>query len=338
LLAESAANDGMAFPFLTMSLYLLLYPWRVGVMHWILVGCLYQVILGAAIGVVLGLAFSHFIKLSYKRGYIDRESYVVQYLALALFTSGVVATIGSDDLLAAFAAGSAISWDGDFNIRTEEQFFSSVIDLTLNCACFVYIGAWIPFGSFDQPDLGITPWQLVALFLAILLLRRIPAIWILYRWVPEIQSLKEAFFCGHFGPMGVGAIFISALALHKLPVPHNPPENDEELLAASLELIVAFVVLGSIFIHGLSIPFLSLVCPQIIAFNLTSSEPEWARSISSDADRTLAVPLLLDESEDTHDITVDVPTDLALPPQPTHQPLSSQSISPEVLKGSVCSV
>ena len=49
--------------------------------------------------------------------------------------------------------------------------------------------------------------------------------------------------------MGVGAIFISALALHKLPVPHDPPENDEELLAASLELIVAFVVVGSIFIR-----------------------------------------------------------------------------------------
>jgi hypothetical protein len=45
------------------------------------------------------------MKLSYGRGYIDRESYVVQYLALALFTAGVVATIGSDDLLAAFAAG-----------------------------------------------------------------------------------------------------------------------------------------------------------------------------------------------------------------------------------------
>jgi sodium/hydrogen antiporter len=49
--------------------------------------------------------------------------------------------------------------------------------------------------------------------------------------------------------MGVGAVFISALALHKLPVPHNPPENEQEVLAASLELIVAFVVLGSIIIR-----------------------------------------------------------------------------------------
>jgi NhaP-type Na+/H+ or K+/H+ antiporter len=95
--------------------------------------------------------------------------------------------------------GSAISWDGDFNIHTEEQVFSPVIDLTLNCACFVYIGAWLPFKSFDNPALGITPWRLIFLFLAVLLLRRIPALLVLYRWVPEIQTRKEAFFCGHFG-------------------------------------------------------------------------------------------------------------------------------------------
>ena len=49
--------------------------------------------------------FSHLMKFSHRRGFIDRESYVAQYLALAIFITGVVSTIGSDDLLAAFAAG-----------------------------------------------------------------------------------------------------------------------------------------------------------------------------------------------------------------------------------------
>ena len=39
------------------------------------------------------------------KGFIDRESYVAQYLALAVLTMGVTSTLGSDDLLAAFAAG-----------------------------------------------------------------------------------------------------------------------------------------------------------------------------------------------------------------------------------------
>lgn len=45
------------------------------------------------------------MKHSHRLGFIDQESYVAQYLALAVFAIGVVSTIGSDDLLATFAAG-----------------------------------------------------------------------------------------------------------------------------------------------------------------------------------------------------------------------------------------
>lgn len=50
--------------------------------------------------------------------------------------------------------------------------------------------------------------------------------------------------------MGVGAVFISTLAVSQLPVPHSPPENQQELLAATLQPIVSFVVLGSIIIRA----------------------------------------------------------------------------------------
>jgi sodium/hydrogen antiporter len=98
-----------------------------------------------------------------------------------------------------FLLGSAISWDGHFNEQTENDVFSSVIDLVLNCGCFVYIGAWLPFQTFNSPDLGITVWRLVVLFLCILTVRRIPALLLLFRWVPEITSWREALFSGHFG-------------------------------------------------------------------------------------------------------------------------------------------
>ncbi|TBU30283.1 Sodium/hydrogen exchanger family-domain-containing protein [Dichomitus squalens] len=258
LSAESAANDGLAYPFLSISIYLTIESsTRVAVGEWFLVGWLYQVILGTVIGGVLGLGFSHFMKFSHRRGFIDRESYVAQYLALALFTVGITRTLGSDDLLAAFAAGSAISWDGHFNTQIEDEVFSSVIDLVLNCGCFIYIGAWMPFNMFNAPELDLTPWRLFIVFLAVMILRRIPPLLLLYPWVPEIASWREALFSGHFGQMGVGAIFVSTLAVTELPTPQSPPQDQAETLAATLQAIVSFVVLGSIIIHGLSIPFFS---------------------------------------------------------------------------------
>ena len=102
-------------------------------------------------------------------------------------------------ILLSVCAGCAVSWDGEFNEYIEGEVFASAIDLLLNCACFVYIGAWIPFNSFSLPDLGIEPWRLVVLTCGIMILRRIPALLLLYRWIPEIDSWRQALFSGHFG-------------------------------------------------------------------------------------------------------------------------------------------
>ncbi|KZT32226.1 Sodium/hydrogen exchanger [Sistotremastrum suecicum HHB10207 ss-3] len=259
LAAESAANDGLAYPFLTLPLYLTLEATTgSAVGKWLLVGCLYQVILGTVIGAVAGSAFRYLLRFNQNRGFIDHESFVAQYLALAVFVVGFCNIIGSDDLLAAFAAGTAISWDGDFNAQTENAVFASILDLILNCAAFIYIGAWIPFDKFTAADLGIAPWRLIVLAIALIVARRIPALLLLQRFVPDLRNWREALFSGHFGPMGVGAVYISTLALTKLPKASDPPASQAEQLSATIQPIVAFIVLCSIIVHGLSIPFFNL--------------------------------------------------------------------------------
>ncbi|EJD46975.1 hypothetical protein AURDEDRAFT_62694 [Auricularia subglabra TFB-10046 SS5] len=259
LAAESAANDGLAYPFLSLSMYLTLEAHKgTAFAKWVLIGWLYEVAFGVLLGVIIGRFFSAIMRYSRERGYIDRESYVAQFIALALVTVGLANLLGSDDLLAAFAAGSAVSWDGDFKAQTEGVVFSSVIDLLLNIACFIYIGAWLPFSSFNTPALDLVPWRLVVFFVSLLVLRRIPALLMVFRWVPDVRNWREAIFCGHFGPMGVSAIFVTSLALSELPRPEDPPRKQTDALALCIQPIVAFVVLGSIVIHGLSIPFFTL--------------------------------------------------------------------------------
>lgn len=55
-----------------------------------------------------GWTFSHVLKFSRNRGYLDRDSYIIQYLASSVFITGIANVIGIDDLLAAFVAGKPL--------------------------------------------------------------------------------------------------------------------------------------------------------------------------------------------------------------------------------------
>ncbi|KAH9949860.1 Sodium/hydrogen exchanger family-domain-containing protein [Amylocystis lapponica] len=259
LAAESGCNDGAAFPFLFIALYLITDSTTgKAVENWFLLLWLYQVILGIVFGAVIGFGFRHLMKFCERKDLIDRQSYVAQYVSLAMFTIGVNTLLGSDDLLAAFSCGTAFAWDGFFNRQTEESVFSSVIDLLFNVAAFVFVGAWMPFSDFTDAELTLSVWRLLVIAILVLLLRRLPIMIILYRWIPDVKTFREAVFSGHFGPMGVGAVFISTLAAGMLPEPASPPENQAQFVAATIQPIVAFMVLCSITVHGLSIPFFSL--------------------------------------------------------------------------------
>jgi NhaP-type Na+/H+ or K+/H+ antiporter len=260
LAAESGCNDGAAFPFLFIALYLIIDSPHTGaaIQEWFITLWLYEVILGCVIGALIGFAFRHLMKFCQRHNLIDRHSYVAQYISLALFTIGATTLIGSDDLLAAFACGTAFAWDGFFNKQTEESVFSSVIDLLFNIAAFIFVGAWIPFSSFRDTALNLTVWRLIVIAILVLLLRRLPIMIALYKFIPDVKTFQEAMFSGHFGPIGIGAIFISTLAAEKLH-DSNPEEGGQTaLLANSIQPIVSFMVLCSIIIHGLSIPSFSL--------------------------------------------------------------------------------
>lgn len=278
--AESGSNDGAAYPFLYFALYLTLdRTTGAALKDWFLVSWLYQIVLSIIWGSMLGYGFRHLMKFCEKKDLIDRQSYVAQYVSLALLTVGTTTLLGADELLASFVCGTAFAWDGFFNKQTEASVFSSVIDLLLNTAAFVFVGTWMPFDSFSDHELSLSVGRLISIAILVLLLRRLPIIIGLYKWIPDIKSLREALFSGHFGPIGIGAIFMSTLAAETLPSPQSPPANQAERLAATIQPVIAFMVLCSILIHGLSIPFFSLgrrVTTVTRTWSRQPSFPDWA--------------------------------------------------------------
>lgn len=269
LSAESGCNDGMAFPFVYLSLYLILdhREARDVSFHWIVLTILYECVFGAIFGFLVGYIARHGIKYAERHELIDRESFLVFYFVLALFCAGSGSILGVDDLLVGFAAGVGFSNDGWFTQKTEESHVSNVIDLLINLAYFVYLGTIIPWEQFNNFEIGLGAWRLVVLAIMVILFRRIPIMMALKPLIPDIKTWREALFAGHFGPIGVGAIFVAILARaeleHEDPVPLADitsinPNNPHFHLIQLVWPIVTFLVVSSIIVHGSSVAVFTL--------------------------------------------------------------------------------
>jgi len=288
LSAESGCNDGMAFPFIYLSIYLLRYRPNAGhvIFHWTCYTILYECVFGAVYGFMIGYIARHLIKFSERKGLIDRESFLVFYFTLALFCAGSGSMLGMDDLLIGFSAGVGFSNDGWFTEKTEESHVSNVIDLLLNLAYFVYLGTIIPWAQYNTPSVGLTPWRLSVIAIFVILFRRIPIMMVLKPIIPDIKTWREALFAGHFGPIGVGAIFAAILARAELETESTTPlavipqpgTKDYELIYL-IWPVTTFLVISSILVHGSSIAVFTLgrrINTLTLTFSYTQdNEPGW---------------------------------------------------------------
>lgn len=267
LSAESGCNDGMAFPFIYLSLYLIQYKRDASDVsfHFVVYVLLYECIFGAIYGFLIGYIARHGIKYAENHDLIDRESFLVFYFVVALFCAGSGSILGMDDLLVGFAAGVGFSNDGWFGEKTEESHVSNVIDLLLNLTYFVYFGTIIPWEQYNNGEYGLEAWRLVVIAILVIFFRRIPIMMALKPLIPDVKTWREALFAGHFGPIGVGAIFVAILARaeleHEEPVPLSelPPADSPHFdLIYLVWPIVSFMVVTSILVHGSSIAVFTL--------------------------------------------------------------------------------
>ncbi|KAL2756069.1 hypothetical protein ACRALDRAFT_2027700 [Sodiomyces alcalophilus JCM 7366] len=288
--SEAGANDGFGFPFLMLATYLIRHASDfqvefvdgheggihrraeeiirtgggagIAIKNWVLETILYYVILGAIYGAVGGTLTRFALKFSLRRKWIDSESYLLVPMALGLFFIGSTGLIGSNDLIACFAAGSALNWDGEYLAETLKRHdeVNSSIDVLLNFGGFIYLGTILPWDDFQSAATGITYGRLVGLGFLVLLFRRIPGILLTYRFMPHsIRNWKEALFVGYFGPIGVGAAFYVEHTRHVYPRLDTTNDTEVNDMLRALAPTVYWLAFFSIVVHGLSIPILDIV-------------------------------------------------------------------------------
>ena len=267
LSAESGSNDGISFPFLYVGIFAATQATAgLAVKEWVLDTLLWQCLLGTILGLIIGVGANRALRYAERGKYVGPSFFIVFYFLMAIFCTGVGSTLGTDDFLLSFGAGTGFAWDGWFASKTKETHLPDILDLLLNASMFVYFGAIIPWSSFSPGEFtpDITVGRLIGLLILIILFRRLPIVLALKRFIPDVKTYREALFCGHFGPMGLGALFLVIEARAQLetdtslPLPHPPKYNPHKAAIEGIWPIVCFIVLGSIMIHGISVAFISV--------------------------------------------------------------------------------
>ncbi|KAF4541530.1 Cation/H+ exchanger [Lasiodiplodia theobromae] len=286
LSSEAGANDSFAFPSLMLATFLIRHAavpgsgkansdgevienvervGRIGggvgvaLKMWFLETWLYTVLLSIVYGALVGYASCLVLRLALRRGWIDTGNFFLFPTVIGLFVLGSAEAIGTEDLLACFAAGNALNWNGLYQEECSNRCdaVNPAISSFLNLGAFLYLGSVMPWDTFSSPN--ITYPRLFALGFALLLFRRIPATMISYTVFPKLYAnAREALVLGHLGPLGVGAIFFAEHTRELFPELGEGDEEETNLIAA-LTPTVYWMVFFSIVVHGISVPIIHLV-------------------------------------------------------------------------------
>ncbi|KAH4607416.1 hypothetical protein HBH69_062820 [Parastagonospora nodorum] len=287
VIAESGANDGLGYPFLFLPLYLIMHIGHGGqgsddsvktaMGLWFGETWGYTIILSVVYGATVGWIAKELLHWAEERKYVDRESFLVFAITLALFIVGTVGMIGSDDVLACFIAGNTFTWDDWFRLETMDDSFQPTIDMLLNVTIFIWFGAVCPWAEFAHNSV-IPIHRLIFLGILVLLLRRPPIVYAMHKYIPQIEQKRQALFVGFFGPIGVSAIFylyVSLEFLRKIKVDGEIRE-DAQYLIEVMNVVIWFLCICSIVVHGLSIPMakLGFIIPRTLSNALSIARSE----------------------------------------------------------------
>ncbi|KAI9807499.1 MAG: hypothetical protein M1825_005439 [Sarcosagium campestre] len=296
IIAESGANDGLGYPFLFFALYLLEYTRHTDAAHpgsvrkameyWFVEIWAYTILLSIAYGIAVGWIAKESLHWAEKRKYVDRENFLVFAITLALFITGTCGMIGSDDILACFVAGVVFTIDDWFRLETLDDSLQPTIDMLLNLSIFMWFGAVCPWSSFLHNDV-IPLYRLVPLGILVLLIRRLPFVLAVHRFIPEIEGLGQALFVGWMGPIGVSAVLYLYIGLEFIKTVDVGPDAKADFikLGESMKVVIWFLAICSIVVHGLSVPLgkLGFYLPRTISNALDSTKDDEPFAIQGQA-------------------------------------------------------
>ncbi|XVH33613.1 cation:proton antiporter (plasmid) [Haloferacaceae archaeon DSL9] len=244
LTSEAGLNDGLAFPFtyLAIAAASVNLAGRAWVLDWFLVDVLYRIGVGLAVGYIVGHGMARVVFHAPSPSRQEEVMAGAEALATTLLAYGTAELLGGYGFIAVFVGALELrrfEWDHEYYRYLHD--FAAIVERLLMTTVLVLFGGAIAGGL-----LAPLTWDGVLLGLALVfVIRPVAGLLAFYRsGAPWVDRAVISFF----GIRGIGSFYYLSFALA-----HASFEESELVVAAEwLWAFVGFVVLVSIFIHGLS--------------------------------------------------------------------------------------
>jgi NhaP-type Na+/H+ or K+/H+ antiporter len=237
LTAEGGLNDGMAFPFIWLAVLLATTGLDgEALVHWLVWDVAYKIIAGIIIGLIMGKIAGYIVfEVSKKYHFLEtRDGFLA--IALTFIVYGITELASGYGFIAVFISAITLRhYEKHHDYHNDLHDFTDQAERLLIAILLIFFGGALVKGILAPLTVSMALFSVLFLFVV-----RPLAAYLSLLGVDLHQ--KKKIVASFFGIRGMGSIFYLAFAFSQAPFIHK-----EEIWAT-----VAFTILISIFIHGLT--------------------------------------------------------------------------------------
>ncbi len=238
LTGEAGLNDGMAFPFTWLAIILAVSVGNMedALLSWAAYHVVYKIAAGIILGYLFGKLAGYLIfRVAQQNKWLNKKDGFLA-ISLTLVVYGLTEMLYGYGFLAVFVCAINLRhFEKNSSYHDELHSFTDQTERLLVALVLLLFGGSLANGILEPLNLSMVLFSLLFLFL----IRPVSAYAIQIK--AKLPAL-EKFAISFFGIRGIGSIFYLAFAFKEHDFSNKP-----ELWA-----IVAFIILGSIVVHGLS--------------------------------------------------------------------------------------